>query len=191
MSIDSIGASGGFDPAGMAAKFFKKADANGDGGIDVSELKTMMSNGPGAKDAEAIFAKVDTDGNGSISEAENENHLMQVGKEMQARSGGGGSGKMPPPGGGGAPPSSGSGSTDEIYDPKDTNKDGIVSPQEELAYAAKHPEQDTSQGSSVSDKIKAAVDDLMKDLQAGTKYGSQGSLSIKTEGTQSLFDLSA
>ena len=47
MSISGIGSQSGFDPTQMASQFFKKADANGDGGIDKAEFKTMLSQGPG------------------------------------------------------------------------------------------------------------------------------------------------
>jgi len=62
----------------------------------------------------------------------------------------------PPPGGGGprvkggggakaaastGSASSASSSSAQIYDPADTNKDGVVSVQEALAYALKHPMQ--------------------------------------------------
>lgn len=58
MSISGIGSSGGFDPYQMAQEFFTKADTDGSGGIDKSELETMLSNGPGGdkQDIDAIFA---------------------------------------------------------------------------------------------------------------------------------------
>ena len=43
MSISGIVSQSGYNPTEMAAQFFKKADANGDGGIDKAEFKTMMS----------------------------------------------------------------------------------------------------------------------------------------------------
>jgi Ca2+-binding EF-hand superfamily protein len=194
MSVSSIGGSGGFDPVRMADEFFKKADSNGDGGIDKAELKTMISQGPGGGDVDKAFAEADTDGDSMINQAENEDHLKKIGEEMQAHAGKAGGG-MPPGGGGGAPPAAagGGGSDSKVYDPADTNKDGVVSAREELAYAAKHPEldQDNAQASAASDKIKSAVDDLMKNLQSGTKYDRQGSLSAGTEGVRSLFTLSA
>jgi len=42
MSISGIGSSAGFDPTQMAQKFFKKADANGDGKIDETENANQM-----------------------------------------------------------------------------------------------------------------------------------------------------
>lgn len=56
----------------------------------------------------------------------------------------GGGGGPPGAGGGGAPPSAGasasSSADDSKYEAADTNKDGTVSSQEQIAYEAKHPE---------------------------------------------------
>ena len=204
MSVSSIGSSGGIDLAQMAASFFKKADTNNDGGIDKTELETMMANGPGggksAAEADKAFAEADTNGDGKIDAAENENQLKKIGAEMQARSAQGGGGK-PPTGGGGAPPaasgSSGSSSdSSKVYDPRDTNKDGTVSVQEAMPYAMKHPEAEktnsgSSPGSKETDKVKSAIEDLLNQMKAGTKYGAEATLSTTTTGTQSLFSLLA
>jgi hypothetical protein len=139
MSVGGISSASGMDYAQMAQKFFKKADANGDGSIDKSELKTMLSKGPGGaksdQEIDKIFAKMDTDGDGKISESENENQM----KKMAANGGPvehGGT-KGAPPKGGAAGSSSDSG---KVYDPKDKNKDGVVSAQEEIEYDILHPE---------------------------------------------------
>ena len=84
MSISSIGSSSSFDPTSMAKEFFKKADANGDGGIDKSELKTMLSNGSSGKkvtDAEVdkLFTAADTNGDGKIDETENAAQTKKMG----------------------------------------------------------------------------------------------------------------
>ena len=145
MSIGSIGSSGSFDPTQMASRFFKKADANSDGGIDKSELKTMLANGPGAKstsdaDVDKIFAKVDTNSDGTIDESENAAQM----KKMGAPKGGAApSSAAPQPAASGG--SSSTSSTD-TYDKKDTNKDGTVSSQEELMYDIKHPGEYTQEG---------------------------------------------
>jgi Ca2+-binding EF-hand superfamily protein len=146
MSISGIGNSSSYDPTQMARAFFRKADQNGDGSIDKSELKTALSqgskNGKGAQDIDKIFAEADTDGNGKIDETENANQM----KKMGAKGG-------TPPGGTGGAPSTGdaqkstvssgssSSSSNKVYDKKDTNKDGTVSYQEEFDYNLKHPEE--------------------------------------------------
>ena len=131
MSISGIGSQSGFDPTQMAAQFFKKADANGDGGIDKAEFKTILSRGPGGQtgtmDTDKIFSEIDADGNGTISQAENENAM----KKMGVRGGAPPSG--PPPGGMGGGGTQKSGTTGDFssssgtYDVKDANKDGTVS----------------------------------------------------------------
>jgi hypothetical protein len=207
----SISSAGSFNPTQMAQDFFKKADTNGDKGIDKAELKTMMTNGPnggsGAPDVDKVFAQVDTNSDGKIDETENANQLQKIGEEMQSRRGGGG-GKPsgappaggPPPGrgggGGGAGAASSSSDLSKTYEAADTNMDGTVSPEEALLYSIKHPEKSES-GSSYasksekSDAIKAKVDDLMNQLQTSTTYTQQGSLNVSSSGTQSLFSLSA
>jgi len=70
-------------------EFFKKADADGDGKINKTELAAMLKKGQKAdstdssssgEDIDQIFAEVDTDGDGSISEAENKTHMEQMAK---------------------------------------------------------------------------------------------------------------
>ena len=56
----------------------------------------------------------------------------------------------PMPGGGGKAVS---GSNSKTYDPKDTNKDGTVSVQEELAYSLSHADTNTENTDSTQDHI--------------------------------------
>ena len=103
MNISSSTATGGFRPD--PSEFFKKADADGSGGISKDELATMLANRPkrpgetestssteSAEDIDKIFSTVDTDGDGVISEAENATHM----ENMEANGGP----PPPPPGGG-------------------------------------------------------------------------------------------
>lgn len=70
------------------ADFFKKADADGSGGISKTELAEMLKNAPkpdGASSTDTpnvddIFAEVDTDGDGEISEAEDKAHMEEMAK---------------------------------------------------------------------------------------------------------------
>ena len=174
MSISGIGSQGGFNPTKMAAQFFKKADGNGDGGIDKAELKTALSQGPADKsgdmDIDKIFSEVDADKNGKISQTENEATM----KKMDGQGG-------PPPGGmGGGMQKSGavggSSSSSGTYDAKDTNKDGKVSAQEEMAYAIKQSSGESDSGTKTStssmllDKIqKEQQYDSQKNIKANAK----------------------
>jgi hypothetical protein len=175
MSIGSIGSSTAFDPTQMAAKFFKKADANGDGSIDKSELKTMLSNGPKGKsmsdaDVDKIFSTIDTNGDGKIDEAENATQMKKMGggKDGPPPSGG-----MPP--GGASKAAGGSQSSSKVYDSRDTNKDGTVSYQEQLDYDLKHPQE---------------ADSATDAQQSSTRYNRQGSASTASAAQKSMFDMS-
>ncbi len=66
--------------------------------------------------------------------------LKKVSTSAAGNAAGGGGGAKA----GGAAPASGTSSTSDnslVYDVRDTNKDGVVSAQEALAYALKHPAQ--------------------------------------------------
>jgi hypothetical protein len=153
MSISSVGSSNSYDSVQMAKTFFKKADADNSGGIDKTELKTMLANGAGnttsTMNIDDIFAEVDTNGDGSIDETENANQM----KKMEGKGAPPAGGKPPsggsPPSGAGQKPAASSGTSssasNEVYDEKDTNKDGTVSAQEELAYYISHPQDAESQ----------------------------------------------
>jgi hypothetical protein len=75
-----------------------------------------------------------------------------------------------PPAGGGAKPaaaaksSSSSSSTAKIYDKRDANQDGVVSYQEEMVYAIKHPTDETQEQTAVSSS----------QMQSGLKAYQQG-----------------
>jgi hypothetical protein len=187
MSISGIGSSTSFDPTQMAQKFFKKADANGDGGIDKSELKTMLSKGPGGskgtQDVDKMFAEMDTNGDGKIDETENANQMKKMAAQGGPQRGGAGGA---PPAGGGAPKAGASGGSSssndtKVYDPADTNKDGTVSFQEQMQYDLKHPEKEKDNSAANS----------KGDQQNSTGYSKLGNLSTGTSGTQSNFSLNA
>jgi hypothetical protein len=187
MSISGIGSSAGFDPTQMAQKFFKKADANSDGGIDKSELKTMLSNGPGAskgaQNIDTIFAEVDANNDGKIDETENVNQM----KKMAAQGGGqpGGAQGVPPAGGGaskaGASGGASSSSSAKVYDAKDANKDGTVSYQEEIEYDFKHPEEAKNNSSA----------NTTDNQQNSAGYNKLGNPDTGTSTAQSSFSLNA
>ncbi len=139
MGVSSISSSMSFNPAEM----FKKLDSNSDGSVDKEEFLANIKKQDGDTDEKLLkmFAETDTDGDGKISQAENE----AVMKKMQQ----GGKPKGPPPsqGTGASSKSTSSGSsssTSTSYDVRDTNKDGEVSIQEKLAYILKQLEENAN-----------------------------------------------
>lgn len=190
MAISGIG--GGFSNPTMtgsvqdrAQKLMQQMDTDSDGKVSKQEFTAfgdkMKANAPrragdaaGAQGANApappsadeVFAKADSDGDGSIS-IENLSAMMSEHEtHAAARAGHGGPhAGGPPPGGappGGAPPgggasakggggaggaSSSSSSSDSSSDPADSNHDGTVSAAEKLVYEFSHP--------SVSDASEA------------------------------------
>jgi hypothetical protein len=92
----------------------------------------------------------------------------------------GGSGKEAASGSAEPTAAGGSSSSAKTYDPKDTNKDGIVSLQEELAWALKHPGDAGS-----ADKIK----ELLGKTQTGALYDQQGNQNTNVNSLQNLLNL--
>lgn len=142
---------------------FQKADADGSGDVNATELQTMLSkvaekSGVSLdKDAATLLSESDTDGNGSLSSDELGKAMETLlpprntvdfaqSRSAQADQGPEGmDGPPPPPPGGGGPPDGVGGaggasatghtsdSTSQTYDELDTNQDGTVSLQERLA----------------------------------------------------------
>ena len=143
MGVSSINNTS-FDPAAM----FKKLDVNADGSIDKEEFLANIKKQDVDTEEKLlkIFEETDTDGDGKISQAENE----AVMKKMQR----GGKPKGPPlsQGAGAASKSSSSSSTSTTtYDVRDTDEDGEVSIQEKLAYILKQLEENAKTESTQSE----------------------------------------
>ncbi|XAH24924.1 XopAW family type III secretion system calcium-binding effector [Xylophilus sp. GW821-FHT01B05] len=118
---------------------FGKVDSDGDGKLSAAEFQALQQKMSGQTDtsstdsaASKLFAQLDTDGDGSLSQAE-----FDAGRPSAQGGGQGMAGGMPPP-----PPdstsstsasSSGRSTSATTYDPRDTNKDGVVSAEELLA----------------------------------------------------------
>ncbi len=141
----------GASAAGSAGEgLFGKVDTDGSGGIDAGELQTLMDrmSGDGAtssastassgavSDATAKrFAELDTNGDGTLSQAEFDAGRPSGGPQGAQASGGGEGGGGGHHGGGGGGGGGGkveaaSGSSSDAsttYDPLDTNQDGVVS----------------------------------------------------------------
>lgn len=116
-------------------QLFKKADANSDGKLTKAELTSALeSAGDSEQDSttkvDEFFKMLDTSDKGYVTKQD-----VATGLEAQqaqgARPAGG-----PPGGGGGAGKAEESSSTDST-DPADTNGDGKVSMDEEMAYLLK------------------------------------------------------
>jgi len=118
------------DDEAIARKRMETVDGNGNGAIEQAEFTAIAESGessPLTYDAspEAVFNALDGNGDGSMSMEELASALQGMGP-----SGGGEVGAMPPPrpaGGGASNDSEESSSTEGIYDPLDTNQDGIIS----------------------------------------------------------------
>lgn len=192
MGISAVGGSSGFDSAKMSKAIFQKLDANSDGGIDQSEFQSAMKKmNVTGQNANQMFSKIDTNNDGKIDQTENETSLKSGASAKMSGPGGSPPGGAPP--GGGPPPggkggagkagaaSSGgsSSSSTKVYDKKDTNKDGVVSFQEELVYELKHPVESTQSQSA----------DSSAKLSTGTQYNQQGGLNNKSNNTQSMINL--
>ncbi len=131
----------------MQAKMFSKVDTDSSGGVDKTELQTMLTDmaSKTGTTASAIsdkqFAKMDANSDGSLSADELGKGLKEILPPpstmdfAQSRSDTGnapeGAGGPPPPPPGGAGGASGTSTT--TYDPLDTNEDGTVSAAERLA----------------------------------------------------------
>ncbi len=102
-----------------AKAIFSRIDANGDGKATLAEFKQAAPDGPPAGGPPGDTAQATAKG-GEPAE-----------KGGKPRGGGGGGGGAGGGGGGAAKP-------DTSYDPADTNKDGVVSELERLAYSVKH-----------------------------------------------------
>lgn len=125
-TISGVGGGGGWaaygppDASAMKQRMFNKADADGSGGIDASELKAALAklsedSGQDLGDAEETLAKWDSDGDGSLNADEMDTGMKSL---MPAPSSTvdfaqrrGGPDGMPPPPPDGADGSAGGGST--------------------------------------------------------------------------------
>jgi len=145
-TISAIGSSAGARPAmgspgRVKEQLFAKVDADGNGGVDKSELQGLLDkvaskSDAAAGNAEDLFAGIDSDGDGSVSADELDQgvkSLMPPPSDTMAfaQSCGAVDGPRPPP-----PPSGSSSdrsSAATTTDPLDTNEDGTVSAQERAA----------------------------------------------------------
>ncbi len=190
---------GGPDPAEM----FAKVDTDGSGGVDETELQSLLDkvskrSGTGSATAASsadTFKQFDTSGDGTLSQDELDagmKSLMPAPSSTvefaQAR---GGEAGGPPPGG--PPPASG---TNASYDPLDTNQDGVVSVEEQAAgdaaqasleslLSAVDSNQDGELSSSEIDTFEKVLTDQLDTALASTQEGGEAEASA----TPARFDL--
>ena len=134
----------------MQAKMFAKVDTDSSGGIDKTELQSLMNDVAqktgvtNSSSTDALFSKMDANGDGSLSADELGKGMKDILPQpstldfAQSRTEGGHSAQSP----GGAPPpppadSTSSSSSSTTFDPLDTNQDGTVSLAERLAGSTK------------------------------------------------------
>jgi Ca2+-binding EF-hand superfamily protein len=120
------------DPAQMQAKFFAKVDANGDGGIDKTELTDAIeemkerSGSTAEVDVDTLLSTLDSGGDGSISQAElseNDRALFETLREQLGGPRHFGHGGPPP-----APPTQAN--ADDLFAEMDSDEDGSISKDE-------------------------------------------------------------
>ena len=150
---------------------FKKMDTDGSGSVSKDEFESafvqISQKGGQAADAasssstdtsalkakaDEIYAKMDTDGDGSLSVGE----FQTAAKAQEAQHSEGGHGGPRRAGGGGGASAAASGSTQKTYDPADTNKDGVVSAQEASVYKALQATQQAQEAISTYTSVEAS-----------------------------------
>lgn len=155
------------DPS--AAYLAQQMDADGDGAITEAEFVASRPKDASEDDAIDLFESIDTEGEGSIT-------AEQLDAGMK--------GSAPPPPMGGAPGGSSTGDgEEETFDALDTNKDGVVSQDEFLAFnpgAIPDKQGDRTSSDGTSMKIKL-LEELMERL-GSTQTSTQQQASVQQQG---------
>jgi Ca2+-binding EF-hand superfamily protein len=141
-------------------QLFSDSDTDEDGVLSADELSSMVANGPqGGPRADELLSKLDTDGDGSISESE-----FIAGAPGQKADGTMGTARA-----------SGTSNSDTIFDSLDTNKDGVVSKAEfEAAMNSTASTQSTSHDDFV-EKLLEALQNNTSDSSTSTSSTSSNS----------------
>jgi Ca2+-binding EF-hand superfamily protein len=148
-----LGGSGRPDPAKMQERFFAKADVNGDGSIDKTELTSTLekiskrTGSTSSIDVDSLVSALDSSGDGSISPSELSENASALFEQLRGKLGG-------PRAGGfhGAPPSA-SEVAEGLFSKIDANGDDSLDESELSAHLA----QRASAGSGFS------VEDLLSE----------------------------
>jgi len=161
--------------ANHQAKMFAKVDTDGNGGVDQSELGTMLDKisqktGASFGDTAKVFTTMDTDGDGSLTSDELDAGMKSVMPPppstmdfANARQGNAPDGPPPGPppdaaGASGSSTAASSSSSSTTYDPLDTNQDGTVSLAERLSDLVAQYTANASTTSSEENKATALAE---------------------------------
>ena len=171
------------------AKMFAKVDTDGSGGVDLTELSTLVSDiskktGVSLGDSKELFNKMDSNADGSLSSDELGQGMKDIMPPPSTVSLAGASQRPsgPPPAGGpggprGSSSASASNTANTTYDPLDTNQDGTVSEMERLAGALKELAQTTetdSSGNTSSTELAKLAQKLYDQISTNLYGGSSG-----------------
>lgn len=157
MTLSSMGGSrGGPDLSKLQEKLFAKADANGDGSIDKSELSSLLKSnassdgsGSSSSDIDTLFSALDSDGSGSVSKDETSAAISKVLEQLQSQlSGAMGGGRPHGPGGPGGDPA-------KMFSDADSDGDGSISKSELTSLLQ-------SKSSDQSRDVSSKVDQILK-----------------------------
>lgn len=187
-SISSISNSGNAWAAQAAerkAKLFAKTDTDGSGGVDSTELQTLMdkvSERTGVANtstATDLMSSLDGNGDGSLDADELQKGIPSIvplpsTMEFSQTRGAGG-----PPPGGPLPAEAAGGSDSTTYDPLDTNKDGIVSAAEAAAGAANGTASTTDTLQALLKAIDTDKDGTLSTTEADA-FAKQVSTAVET-----------
>ena len=216
--IDDVAKKTGVANSSSSDELFSKIDANSDGSLSQDELgkgmkeilpppstmdfaQSRSNNSTSSSDTTAnsdLFAKLDADGDGSLSETEFDAGRPQNDATTQASHPTQGAGGPPPPAG--PPPAGGTGGSSNAsttYDPLDTNQDGTVSLQERMAASSTSTDPlqalfkaiDTDGDSKISSsESESFIQQLTSQLEATAQSGQSTSSASSDAGTQSQTD---
>lgn len=181
---------GGMQPPRMEGRggkpSFSKIDTDGSGGLDKTELQSMLDKGPqgvqGSSATDDLFSKLDSDGDGSISQSEldtgmkppgrddsnSQNGFGSMGMDTQSfasmMGGMNGMGGMPPP----PPPPSGDDSGGFSLSALDSDQDGSITKSEfGLSGGSSTSGTSSTSTTSSSDEAQQALFDLIDSDQSG------------------------
>lgn len=161
--------------AEMKQAMYAKADVNGDGKLDETELASFLSKGPGGNkiDSAETFKSFDTDSDGSVSETEMDTGMQALRSQMesnmnQIKFGGAEQenkmGKKAP-------------NIEELFSKADSGEDGSIDETEFSEFLSKGPQADSvdakqsfadydvdSDGALSEDEFQAGMKDLMASM---------------------------
>lgn len=191
-----------------AQEMFARADVDGSGSMDASELQTVLDkfserSGRSLGSAESQFSTLDSDGDGGLSSSELDSGLRSLlpppsstlefaARQQLGGPGGPGGGRPPPPpaeGEGGTEASQSLSAADQALD---ANGDGVVSMQERLGgqlkellqqvISASDSDGDGALSSSETESLRSQFSSALDQALSGTASSSSSSSSSDSSG---------